>query len=36
MESRLFLDIVVGKCAPVLELFASEDQTLLVWGNTKL
>ena len=30
MEGRLFLDVVVGKSAAVLELLAGEDQTLLV------
>jgi len=36
MESRFFLYIVIRKSAPILELFASEDQTLLVGGNTFL
>ena len=30
MEGAFFLDIVVGKRAPVLELFPSEDEALLV------
>jgi hypothetical protein len=30
VQSRLLLDVVVGKGAAVLELFASEDQALLV------
>ena len=30
MESRLLLDVVVGKGAAVLELLAGEDKTLLV------
>ena len=31
---RFFLDIVVAERAPVLELFSSEDQTLLVRRNS--
>lgn len=34
MESRLLLDIVVGKSTAVLKLLASKDQTLLVGRNT--
>jgi len=30
MESGLFLDVVVGECATVLELLASKNQSLLV------
>lgn len=30
MERALLLNVVVGQCTAVLELFASEDQTLLV------
>lgn len=33
MECRLFLDVVVAESSAVLELFASEDQALLVWRN---
>jgi len=33
VESRLFLDIVIRKGAAVLELLASEDQTLLIRGD---
>lgn len=33
MESGFFLDIVVGKGAAVFELFAGEDQALLVRGD---
>ncbi len=36
MESGLLLNIVVRKCATILKLFASKDQSLLVWGNTFL
>ena len=36
MESRLLLDVIVGKRATVLQLLAGEDQTLLVRGNTLL
>ncbi|KAF2628978.1 hypothetical protein BU25DRAFT_315948, partial [Macroventuria anomochaeta] len=36
VESRLLLDVVVGEGATVLELLASEDQTLLVRGNALL
>ena len=36
MEGALLLDIVVGKGAPILQLLASEDQTLLVRGNALL
>merc|ERR1712058_184425 len=36
MESALFLDVVVRKCSSVFQLFASEDQPLLVWGNAFL
>ena len=36
MKGRLLLDVVVGQRASVLELLASEDQPLLVWGDTLL
>merc|ERR1711962_1652058 len=36
MESRLFLDVVVGQCPAVLELLASEDQPLLVRRDSLL
>ena len=36
MEGRLLLDVVVRKGAAVLELLASEDQTLLIGGNALL
>ena len=34
MEGGLFLDVVVLESATVLELLTSEDESLLVWGNT--
>ena len=36
VESRLLLDIVVGQSATVLQLLTSEDETLLVRGDTLL
>merc|ERR1711923_52087 len=36
MESRLLLDVVVGESPSVLQLLASEDQPLLIWGNAFL
>lgn len=36
MESRLLLDVIVGKRATVLQLLAGEDQTLLVRRDTLL
>merc|ERR1712141_777177 len=36
MESGLFLDVVVRQSSAILQLLASEDQTLLVWGNSLL
>ena len=36
VERTLFLDIVVREGATVLQLFASEDETLLVRGNAFL
>ena len=36
MERRLLLDVVVAQRAPVLELLAGENQTLLVGGNALL
>lgn len=32
MERRLFLNVVISKSTAVLQLLASEDQALLVWG----
>merc|ERR1712131_411161 len=36
MQSGLLLDIVVGEGPAILELLASKDQPLLVWGNSFL
>merc|ERR1712018_992062 len=36
MEGALLLDVVVGESPSVLELLASEDQPLLVWGDSLL
>jgi len=36
MEGGFFLDVVVGEGAAVLELFAGEDEALLIWGDTLL
>ena len=36
MEGRLLLDVVVGERALILQLLASEDETLLVRGNALL
>ena len=36
MESGLFLDVVVGEGSTVFELLSSEDESLLIWGNTLL
>merc|ERR1712241_791410 len=36
MESALLLDVVVGESPSVLQLLASEDQSLLIWGNAFL
>jgi hypothetical protein len=36
MEGALLLDVVVGKCAAILKLLASEDEPLLVRGNSLL
>ena len=36
MESRLLLDVVVGESPSVLQLLASEDQPLLIWGDSLL
>lgn len=34
VEGGLLLDVVIRKSATILELLASEDQTLLVGGDT--
>merc|ERR1712115_283204 len=36
VKSRLLLDVVIGESSSVLELFSSEDQSLLIWGNSLL
>ena len=36
MEGRLFLDVVVAQGAAILELLASEDESLLVWWDALL
>ena len=36
MEGRLLLDVVVRQGSAVLELLSSEDESLLIWGNTFL
>merc|ERR1712025_318747 len=36
VKSGLLLDIVVGKCPAVFQLFACEDKALLIWWNTFL
>merc|ERR1712159_25568 len=36
MESRLLLDVVVLESTAILELLASEDETLLIWGDALL
>jgi len=34
MQSGLFLDVVVAQSSSVLELFSSEDQSLLIWWDS--
>jgi len=36
MEGRLLLNVVVRQGSAVLQLFASKDQPLLIWGNSLL
>ena len=36
MKGGLLLDVVVGESSSVLQLLASEDQPLLIWGNALL
>ena len=36
VKSRLLLDIVIRQRPPILELFASKDQTLLIRGDAEL
>ena len=36
VKSRLLLNVVIRKSAAVLELLSSENQTLLIWGDSLL
>merc|ERR1719384_2592739 len=36
VEGRFLLDVVVRKSSSILQLLASKDQPLLVWGNSLL
>lgn len=36
VKGRLFLDVVIRKSSAILQLLASEDQTLLVWRDAFL
>ena len=36
VKGRLFLDIIIGKSSAIFQLFTSENETLLVWGNSLL
>merc|ERR1711986_30506 len=36
MKGGLLLDVVVGESSSVLQLLSSEDQSLLIWGNSFL
>jgi uncharacterized membrane protein len=36
MKSRLLLDVVIGEGSAVLELFTSEDESLLIWWDSFL
>ena len=36
MKRRLLLDVVIGECVSIFELFASKDQTLLIRWDTLL
>jgi len=36
VEGGLLLDVVIGQSPAVLELLTSEDQPLLVWGDSLL
>jgi hypothetical protein len=36
VESRLLLDVVIGESTSILELLSSEDQTLLIRGDSLL
>ena len=34
MECGLFLDVVIRESSSIFELLSSEDESLLIWGNT--
>merc|ERR1719468_482398 len=36
VKSRFFLDVVVAQSTAILELFAGENQTLLIWRDSLL
>ena len=36
MESRFFLDVVIGECSSIFELLSSEDESLLVGWDALL
>merc|ERR1712112_742027 len=36
VKGRLLLDVIIGKSSSILELFSSEDQSLLVWWDSLL
>jgi len=36
VESGFLLDVIIGECPSVLELFACEDEPLLIWGDAFL
>ena len=36
VKSGLLLNVIVSKSSSILELLSSEDQTLLIWGNSFL
>merc|ERR1712012_325679 len=36
MKSAFLLDVIIRKSSSVLELLSSEDQSLLIWGNSFL
>jgi len=36
VKSRLLLDVIIRKGPSIFQLLSSEDQSLLVWGNTLL
>jgi len=36
MKRGLLLDVIITECSSILQLFAGEDKTLLIWGNSFL